>query len=223
MTAPGCRPDGPGYVGGRAAFARFIHGPGPTEPKRAGRDIPRLRLASGRFAKGICLPTMPTPLVLPRHPIIGMVLVAVLLATAGPALTADVTGQASVIDGDTIEIHGTRIRLWGIDAPEGTQLCRGEDSIQYPCGAKAANDLDAFIARRPVSCTPISRDQYGQPSIPAIGARALVIDVITALFKRTKLGTIRDRKLIWDIGHGSLAARLVKVRASSVLSSQWAA
>lgn len=90
---------------------------------------------------------MPTPLVLPRHPLIGMVLIAVLLATAGPALTADVTGQASVIDGDTIEIHGTRIRLWGIDAPEGTQLCRGEDSLQYRCGAKAANDLDAFIAR----------------------------------------------------------------------------
>jgi len=22
-----------------------------------------------------------------------------------------------VIDGDTLEIHGTRIRLWGIDAP----------------------------------------------------------------------------------------------------------
>jgi endonuclease YncB( thermonuclease family) len=106
--------------------------------------------------------TMLTTLLLPRHPLIGMVLIAVLVAAAGPALSADVTGQASVIDGDTIEIHGTRIRLWGIDAPEGTQLCRGEDSLQYRCGAKAANDLDAFIARRPVSCTPISRDQYGR-------------------------------------------------------------
>ena len=89
-------------------------------------------------------------------------LIAALLATIGPALADDLTGQASVIDGDTIEIHGTRIRLWGIDAPESTQLCRGEDSLQYRCGAKAANDLDAFIARRPVSCTPISLDQYGR-------------------------------------------------------------
>lgn len=72
------------------------------------------------------------------------------------------TGQASVIDGDTLEIHGVRIRLWGIDAPESSQLCRGEDSLPYRCGAKAANELDAFIAGRPVSCEPVSRDVYGR-------------------------------------------------------------
>ncbi len=44
-----------------------------------------------------------------------------LLAT--PAL-ADVAGVASVIDGDTIEVHGQRIRIHGIDAPESRQLCR---------------------------------------------------------------------------------------------------
>src|SRR6478735_2875354 len=59
-------------------------------------------------------------------------------------------GKTSVADGDTLEIHGTRIRLWGVDAPESSQLCRGADSNLYRCGAKAANDLDTFIARRPV-------------------------------------------------------------------------
>src|SRR6201993_5234032 len=85
-----------------------------------------------------------------------------LLSLWNPALADDLIGQASVIDGDTLEIHGTRVRLGGIDAPESTRLCRGEDSLQYRCGAKAANDLDAFIARRSVSCTPISLDQYGR-------------------------------------------------------------
>lgn len=51
-------------------------------------------------------------------------LAAVALLTHSPfALSADIMGQASVIDGDTLEIHGYRIRLHGIDAPESTQLC----------------------------------------------------------------------------------------------------
>jgi len=40
--------------------------------------------------------------------------------------------------------------------PETSQLSRGDDSLPYHCGAKAANDLDAVTVRRPVSCTPVS-------------------------------------------------------------------
>src|SRR5712664_979521 len=79
-----------------------------------------------------------------------------------PAFADDLIGRASIIDGDTLEMHGERIRLWGIDAPESSQLCRGDDSLQYRCGAKAANELDAFIARRPVDCSPVNLDQYGR-------------------------------------------------------------
>jgi endonuclease YncB( thermonuclease family) len=61
------------------------------------------------------------------------------LSLGSVAFADDLSGQASIIDGDTLEIHGTHIRLWGIDAPESNQLCRGEDSLQYRCGAKAAN------------------------------------------------------------------------------------
>jgi endonuclease YncB( thermonuclease family) len=85
-----------------------------------------------------------------------------LVFLSSAALADDFVGQASVIDGDTLEIHGTRIRLWGIDAPESSQLCRGADSNLYRCGANAANDLDTFVARRPVSCMPVSEDQYGR-------------------------------------------------------------
>jgi endonuclease YncB( thermonuclease family) len=70
-----------------------------------------------------------------------------LLISTTIALSDDMTGQASIIDGDTLEIHGSRIRLWGVDAPESDQLCRGEDSLQYRCGAKAANELVVKIRR----------------------------------------------------------------------------
>jgi endonuclease YncB( thermonuclease family) len=89
-------------------------------------------------------------------------LAALIVVPVSAAAADNLAGQASVIDGDTLEIHGTRIRLWGIDAPESSQLCRGEDSLQYRCGAKAANDLDAFIARRSLNCIPVSLDQYGR-------------------------------------------------------------
>lgn len=39
------------------------------------------------------------------------------LLIAPPAAAETIAGRASVIDGDTIEVHGARIRLWGIDAP----------------------------------------------------------------------------------------------------------
>ncbi|WP_341850489.1 thermonuclease family protein [Bradyrhizobium huanghuaihaiense] len=84
----------------------------------------------------------------------------VLLTTT--AYAANIVGQATIIDGDTLEIHGTRIRLWDIDAPESSQLCRGDDSLPHRCGAKAANELDAFIAARPVSFEAVGRDVYGR-------------------------------------------------------------
>lgn len=70
-----------------------------------------------------------------------------------------VVGRASVIDGDTLEIQGERVRIWGVDAPESRQLCRGVHG-DYRCGQVAANQLDAWINARPVSCLEESRDRY---------------------------------------------------------------
>jgi endonuclease YncB( thermonuclease family) len=83
--------------------------------------------------------------------------------TAAPAAAAGpIVGQASVVDADTIEIHGQRIRLAGIDAPESDQLCRDADSNHYRCGQTAANALFDFINHRPVQCIEVDRDRYGR-------------------------------------------------------------
>lgn len=80
---------------------------------------------------------------------------------AAPSATgADViTGRASVIDGDTIEIHGTRIRLFGIDAPESGQTCI-VNSKAGRCGQQAAFALADKVAGRTVSCEASAQDQY---------------------------------------------------------------
>lgn len=66
-------------------------------------------------------------------------LLIVVVAAFGSDASADVAGQASVIDGDTIEIHETRIRLHAIDAPEAGQVCmvdgaqwRGGQWLHWP-------------------------------------------------------------------------------------------
>ena len=62
---------------------------------------------------------------------------------AFPAL-ADVTGTARIIDGDTIWIGETKIRLYGIDAPEARQLCR-RDGQSWRCGEAATEALRRLI------------------------------------------------------------------------------
>jgi len=82
-------------------------------------------------------------------------------ALIGEAAAADIVGRASVKDGDSLEIHGTRIRLYGIDAPEGGQSCvRGRE--KYRCGKHAALALADKIGRGTVSCKPKDRDRYGR-------------------------------------------------------------
>src|SRR5687768_3149131 len=79
---------------------------------------------------------------------------------AGEGAAQQIVGHASVIDGDTIEIRGERIRLEGIDAFESSQLCKNAQGKLYRCGQAAALALDKWIAARPVTCTHTGRDRY---------------------------------------------------------------
>lgn len=74
-----------------------------------------------------------------------------------------IAGVASVIDGDTIEVHGQRIRFNGIDAPESSQYCDDARGFEYPCGRRSAEALDGFLgASKPIHCSFVTWDHYGR-------------------------------------------------------------
>ena len=75
--------------------------------------------------------------------------------------SAALTGPARVIDGDTLDVGGVRIRLHGIDAPESKQNCR-TGGKRWSCGREATQALAARIGGRSVSCQERDRDRYGR-------------------------------------------------------------
>ena len=71
----------------------------------------------------------------------------------------DLVGRATVIDGDTIEIHGERIRIWGIDAVESNQTCT-LDGRPWRCAQHVAFGLSAHLDGQVVRCKAVGRDRY---------------------------------------------------------------
>jgi len=90
-----------------------------------------------------------------------VVLCTVLLLLSSPCLAGMIIGHASVIDGDTIEIGGKSIRLFGIDAPGESQTCTDASGRLYRCGQWAARVLDYRISGNVVYCDPQDSDRPG--------------------------------------------------------------
>lgn len=122
------------------------------KPRRVG-GIPTILAAMGvAGAAGYFGPGLVERLPLPS---------SALLAAVSSAET--IIGRASVIDGDTVEIHGERIRFNGIDAPESAQLCTDAGGRTYRCGARSAEALSEWLAASsPTTCKFVERDQYSR-------------------------------------------------------------
>jgi endonuclease YncB( thermonuclease family) len=87
----------------------------------------------------------------------------VVLFLAGHAHAAEpISGVARIVDGDTLAIGETKIRLEGIDAPETDQMCLDYNAAKWSCGVVARDHLVQHVAGRPVECSPSGADRYGR-------------------------------------------------------------
>jgi endonuclease YncB( thermonuclease family) len=92
-------------------------------------------------------------------------MVAIILALMAHAAVAgeseSLSGQASVIDGDTLQIRGRLVRLFGMDAPEASQTCEANGQ-EYRCGQAASYALADRVRNQPVDCEWRDVDGYEQ-------------------------------------------------------------
>lgn len=74
------------------------------------------------------------------------------IKTARPKTLTPFSGKVYVIDGDTIEVKRTRVRLFGMDAPE----------LSQDGGRKARSYLIRLAGGKPVRVEPVVTDCYGR-------------------------------------------------------------
>ena len=83
------------------------------------------------------------------------------LLLAWPAQANELSGKATAIDGDTIELRSVRIRLAGMDAPE----------MQWPSGQYAAAFMQAMLDAVEIRCVLHGRDKYDRVLATCYGPR----------------------------------------------------
>ncbi len=69
-------------------------------------------------------------------------------------------GQPRVIDGDTLEIRGESVRLFGIDAPELGQPWWDEDGREQDAGLSSKEALSAMVEGKRLAVNVLREDQY---------------------------------------------------------------
>jgi endonuclease YncB( thermonuclease family) len=92
----------------------------------------------------------------------GARLVPVLLAIAPVPQTDGIAGPVRVIDGDTFDLGGVRIRLQGVDAPERGAQCRDARGRDWACGSWATAELRLRLTRAAVVCHDLEERTRGR-------------------------------------------------------------
>lgn len=75
---------------------------------------------------------------------------------------ADLSGTVRVIDADTWDVGGTRVRLHGIDAPELDQTCTRASGQGWACGTWATQQVRSLYDGHTAQCARVTQDRYGR-------------------------------------------------------------
>lgn len=90
-----------------------------------------------------------------------MILAATLAAVQAVA-ASELRGRVHVIDGDTLDVGATRVRLFGIDAPEAAQTCTSKAGKVWACGAWVSAQVRGRYEGKTAHCVPVDTDRYGR-------------------------------------------------------------
>lgn len=127
-------------------------------------------------------------------------------------------GTARVVDGDTMDVGGIRVRLHGLDAPELGQICTSPDGTKWDCGAWVAQELRARIGTRRVTCDTVDIDRYGRTVARCHMAgrdiaRELVRDGLAVAYRKYSMAYDREEAAARHAVRGLHAHRMTRPAA----------
>ena len=99
-----------------------------------------------------------------------LIYITIFLLISKISFAEEISGNANIIDGDSIKIGSKKIRLFGIDAPEIKQKCKNmyfsisfiTFQKNYDCVLNSKRALEKKINKKRISCKTRSKDRYGR-------------------------------------------------------------
>lgn len=129
--------------------------------------------------------------------------------------TAGLTNNGvRVIDGDTLDVSGQRIRIHGIDAPESHQTCQ-RGGIEWLCGQEASKRMRTLVGGSQVKCEAIDKDRYGRIIGKCFAGgidvgEALVLDGLALAYRRYSKDYIGAEASAKAAGRGLWAGQFIE-------------
>ncbi len=146
---------------------------------------------------------------------LSVLIVVWLLGSTAASAQTQINGAIRVIDGDTFDVGSTRVRLFGIDAPEGDQPCTDAQGTKLACGTFVTTQVRDAYRGKQATCRQIDVDRYGRSVARcAVGGvdvgQSLVASGLAFAFAQYSKDYITVEKAAIRAGRGIHAYNLIR-------------